>query len=106
MKGLTKMALYCKAALPPEDMKDLTAMCVESKLRHANTPQELLAALPALSPQDRGAFFTEAQSGVFTCSTEVGDNLPTMEWYQLDNLVKEDKDLPDFPKPTPSAPLP
>ena len=94
VKGNTKEALYCKADLPPEDMKDLKAMCVQSKLRHANTPQELLAALPTLSPQDRGTFFTETKPGVFTFTTEVCDSLPKMEWYQLYNLVKEDKELP------------
>ena len=62
IKGQRQQALYAKADFPPDDIKDLKAMAVEHKLRHATRPQELLASCPTIYPSDRG-HITRGQSG-------------------------------------------
>ena len=91
----SQQALYARAEFPPNDIKDLKALCVERVLNKCETPEELLKSLPILMPAARETVFREVQKkGVFHFSNEVRKNLPVLEWYQLYNLVKGYDELP------------
>ena len=82
--------LYCRAELPPHDLQDAKGMMIESKFKEANTPQELLDAIPKISPMERGSFFKPmpGKDGHYRADRTIFKSLPKLDWNQLYNLNK------------------
>jgi len=85
------LAHYMKAPLPPNDMKDLKAMCVQRTLETEGkvfyTAQDVLRNIPDAAPVGADWLFKSAIPGTFTCVADVYEKLPELDWNQLYNLV-------------------
>ena len=94
-------AMYARAEFPPQDIQDLKFLCVQEKLRHCRTPEELMDSLPTMKIMATDHLFTEVKEGHYRFNGEVLDELPQLKWYQLYNLTKDDETLTASPPPAP-----
>ena len=84
---------YCLAEFPPDSLKDAKSMMIERQYRQCSTPQDLLAALPRISPSDKGAVMTPMpnRDGHYKIDPDAFATIPKLEWFQLFNLEKVEK---------------
>ena len=83
----TNIAYYAKAEFPPGTLRDVKFMAIEENFRNCVTPEELLAALPKVSPRAVGTVFQPAgPRGAFRIMKSTWEALPKLEWFQLYNL--------------------
>ena len=83
----TNIAYYAKAEFPPGTLRDVKCMAIEENFRNCVTPEELLKALPRVSPRAIGTVFRPAgPPGAFRITKSTWESLPKLEWFQLYNL--------------------
>ena len=83
------VACYAKAGFPPDSLRDVKFMAIEERFKQCTSPQELLAALPKVTPRAVGTLFKPAgPPGAFTIGGDSWAALPKLEWFQLYNLKK------------------
>jgi hypothetical protein len=81
-------ACYCLGELPPFDLQDAKMMKIEQDFKQYKTPQELLDALPNITPLARGDFLQETNfEGHFKFNKPMMAGLEMMNWSQLYNLT-------------------
>ena len=79
-----KIAYYAKAEFPPGSLRDVKFMAIEERFQNCVTPEELLAALPKVSPRAVGTVFQPAgPRGAFRIMKSTWETLPKLEWFQL-----------------------
>ena len=81
-------AAYCQGELPPFDIQDAKLMKIEEDFKQYNTPEELLAALPNITPLARGDFLQATPyAGHFKFNRPMMEGLEMMDWSQLYNMT-------------------
>ena len=85
-----QQALYCRAAFPPYDMKDIKALLVEKLVasQRPDTPHALLDLLPRVAPRTAGSLWRAhpRHPASYTLTADLQE-IPVFSWSALYTLA-------------------
>ncbi len=81
------VACYIKAPFPTDDIIDLKAMAVEKYHAGAQSPEELLKAIPEAHPAGANWLVATEHVGSYSYQEAVFEDIPSLNWDQIYNAV-------------------
>lgn len=83
------MGLYVKADLPPQHFQDMKAMSVEKFHPWCESPKQLLAAIPQITPIANNALTARKEEGAFDLAPEADEMMHAANWDELFSIHKQ-----------------
>ena len=81
------VSYYIKAPFPTDDIIDLKAMAVETYHAGAQSPEELLKAIPEAHPLGAEWLVATRYEGTYSYQEAVFEDIPSLDWNQIYNAV-------------------